>query len=59
MEPVNIIIAAIKNVLENAPPELAGDIVESGIVLTGGGALLTESRPSYKRRDRASHCSRG
>ncbi len=39
-EPVNIIIATIKNVLENAPPELAGDIVERGIVLTGGGALL-------------------
>ena len=36
-----IIIATIKNVLENAPPELAGDIVERGIVLTGGGALLT------------------
>ena len=41
MEPVNIIVATIKNVLENAPPELAGDIVERGIVLTGGGALLT------------------
>ena len=41
MEPVNIIIATIKNVLENSPPELAGDIVERGIVLTGGGALLT------------------
>jgi rod shape-determining protein MreB and related proteins len=41
MEPVNIIIATIKNVLENAPAELAGDIVERGIVLTGGGALLT------------------
>jgi rod shape-determining protein MreB len=41
MEPVNIIIATIKNVLENAPPELSGDIVERGIVLTGGGALLT------------------
>ena len=40
-EPVNIIIATIKNVVENAPPELAGDIVERGIVLTGGGALLT------------------
>jgi rod shape-determining protein MreB len=39
-EPVNIIIATIKNVLENVPPELAGDIVERGIVLTGGGALL-------------------
>ncbi|HVO68370.1 MAG TPA: rod shape-determining protein [Syntrophales bacterium] len=41
IEPVNMIIATIKNVLENAPPELAGDIVERGIVLTGGGALLT------------------
>ncbi len=41
MEPVNIIIATIKSVLENAPPELAGDTVEKGIVLTGGGALLT------------------
>ena len=41
MEPVNVIIATIRNVLENAPPELAGDIVERGIVLTGGGALLT------------------
>jgi len=40
MEPVNIIIDTIKNVLENAPPELAGDIFERGIVLTGGGALL-------------------
>src|SRR5512136_3030501 len=42
MEPVNIIVATIKNVLENAPPELAGDIVERGIVLTGGGALLAK-----------------
>ena len=29
-----------KDALENAPPELAGDIVDRGIVLTGGGALL-------------------
>ncbi len=39
-EPVRIIVDAIKDALENAPPELAGDIVERGIVLTGGGALL-------------------
>lgn len=39
-EPIRIIIDAIKDALENAPPELAGDIVERGIVLTGGGALL-------------------
>jgi rod shape-determining protein MreB len=41
MEPVSIIIEAIKDTLDNAPPELAGDIVDSGIVLTGGGALLS------------------
>jgi rod shape-determining protein MreB len=40
MEPVSIIIEAIKDTLDNAPPELAGDIVDRGIVLTGGGALL-------------------
>jgi len=41
MEPISIIIDAIKDALDNAPPELAGDIVDRGIVLTGGGALLT------------------
>ncbi len=40
MEPISIIIDAIKDALENTPPELAGDIVDRGIVLTGGGALL-------------------
>ena len=40
MEPVSIIVDAVKDALENAPPELAGDIVDRGIVLTGGGALL-------------------
>ena len=39
-EPVSMIVEAIKDALENAPPELAGDIVDRGIVLTGGGALL-------------------
>ncbi|MBQ4145321.1 MAG: rod shape-determining protein [Clostridia bacterium] len=34
------IVDAIKITLENTPPELASDIIESGIVLTGGGALL-------------------
>ncbi len=37
---VNEIIAGIRNVLEHTPPELVGDILASGIVLTGGGALL-------------------
>ena len=40
MEPVSLIIDAVKDVLENSPPELAGDIVDRGIMLTGGGALL-------------------
>lgn len=39
-EPVNAIIEAIKYTLEKTPPELASDIMEFGIMLTGGGALL-------------------
>ena len=39
-EPVDLIVQAIKNVLENTPPELAADIVDRGITLSGGGALL-------------------
>ncbi|MEU1146460.1 rod shape-determining protein [Streptomyces sp. NPDC005863] len=39
-EPVEQIIAAVKTTLEECPPELSGDIMEHGIVLTGGGALL-------------------
>ncbi|MBO6036010.1 MAG: rod shape-determining protein [Acetobacter sp.] len=39
-EPVNHIIEAVKTALENTPPELSADIVDKGIVLTGGGALL-------------------
>jgi len=39
-EPVNAIVDAVKYVLEKTPPELSSDIVDKGIVLTGGGALL-------------------
>ncbi|MDL2248898.1 rod shape-determining protein, partial [Tyzzerella sp. OttesenSCG-928-J15] len=39
-EPVTAIIDAIKFTLEKTPPELASDIMEAGIMLTGGGALL-------------------
>jgi len=39
-EPLSSIVTAVKSSLENAPPELAADIFEKGIVLTGGGALL-------------------
>ena len=40
-EPVGTIIEAVKRALENTAPELAADIVDRGITLTGGGALLT------------------
>ena len=39
-EPVVAIVEAVKVALENTPPELAADIVDKGIVLTGGGAML-------------------
>ncbi|MBI5237967.1 MAG: rod shape-determining protein [Deltaproteobacteria bacterium] len=39
-EPINAIIEAIKHVLEITPPELAADLVDKGIVLAGGGALI-------------------
>lgn len=39
-EPINAIIDAIKTTLEKTPPELASDIMDKGIMLTGGGALL-------------------
>lgn len=40
-EPVTAIVDAIKEALEETPPELAADIMEKGIMLTGGGALLS------------------
>lgn len=40
-EPVASIVEAVKVALENTAPELAADIVDKGIVMTGGGALLT------------------
>ncbi|MDF2182223.1 rod shape-determining protein [Neptuniibacter sp. CAU 1671] len=39
-EPLSAIVQAVKSALEQCPPELASDIAERGIVLTGGGALL-------------------
>jgi rod shape-determining protein MreB len=39
-EPVSIIVETVKSTLENTPPELAADIVDRGVVLAGGGALL-------------------
>lgn len=39
-EPVSAIVEAVKSCLERTPPELAGDIMDRGIILAGGGALL-------------------
>jgi rod shape-determining protein MreB len=39
-EPIKAIVEAVKTTLEKTPPELAADISDRGIVLTGGGALL-------------------
>ena len=39
-EPVMTVVNIVKSTLEKCPPELAGDIIERGIILTGGGALL-------------------
>ena len=39
-EPLNLIIDAVKSTLDKCPPELAGDVMDRGIALTGGGALL-------------------
>jgi len=39
-EPLSVIVQAVKSALEQTPPELASDIAETGLVLTGGGSLL-------------------
>lgn len=41
-DPLQIIVQGVKSALEQSPPELAADIAESGVVLTGGGALLRD-----------------
>ncbi len=44
------ILAMIKSVLEQTPPELSSDIIEKGIVLTGGGSML-KNLPSYLEQE--------
>jgi len=41
-EPVGQIVAVVRSALENTPPEIAADIIEGGIVMTGGGSMLAE-----------------
>src|SRR5881296_1864994 len=54
-EPVTQIIEAIKSTLDKTPPELAADIMDRGIVLAGGGSLLTglDERPPLLERRRS------
>jgi rod shape-determining protein MreB len=67
-DPLNQIVVAIKNALEQTPPELAADIAERGLILTGGGALLRDlnrllseetSLPVYVAEDPLSCVVRG
>ena len=61
-EPVIAIVDAVRTCLERTPPELAADIVDKGIVLTGGGALLrgldqlSARRPTSRSRWRTIRC---
>ncbi|MDO9305160.1 MAG: rod shape-determining protein [Sulfuricurvum sp.] len=41
-DPLKEILEALRDVLENMPPDLAGDIVNNGVILTGGGALIRQ-----------------
>ena len=51
-EPVAAIVDAVKTTLDKTPPELAADIMEDGITITGGGALLGGLRRAPRPRDR-------
>ena len=51
-EPIGAIVEAVKSVFEKTPPELAADIIDRGIILTGGGALLRGLEKLLVRRHR-------
>ena len=46
------IVDSVHNVLERTPPELAADVYDRGIVLTGGGALLSGLDALIEEKDR-------
>ena len=52
-EPISIIVNAVRVALERTPPELSADIVDRGIVLTGGGSPAEEPRQAAARGDLA------
>ena len=41
-DPINEIISAVKSVLQKTPPELASDVMDKGIIMTGGGTMIRE-----------------
>jgi rod shape-determining protein MreB len=51
-DPLNQIVSAVKNALEQTPPELGADIADRGMMLTGGGALLRDLDRLLRRGDR-------
>ena len=57
-EPIQQIVDAVRRALEITPPELASDIVDRGIVMTGGGALIRGLDILLAAGDRASHSRR-
>ena len=62
-EPLSAIVDAVKTTLDKTPPELAADIMEQGIMVTGGGALLAGStgvsitRPACRSRSPTTRCT--
>ena len=58
-EPVDLIVDAVKTTLDKCPPELAGDVMDRGIALTGGGALLRGLDAANPRGDRHAGARRG
>ena len=57
-EPLNLVVDAVKTTLDKCPPELAGDVMDRGIALTGGGAAA-RARPACPRGDgHARSCGR-
>jgi rod shape-determining protein MreB len=49
-DPLNNIVSAVKNALEQTPPELGADIAERGMMLTGGGACCATWTACWPRK---------
>ena len=58
-EPVSAIVNSVLQALERMPPELSADVMDKGVVLSGGGALLHRARPAPARGDGTAGLCRG